>query len=108
MPTESAPALPKPEWNARGVRGTVVPSRRGLPGLVVCAFLLLTGLVGCAMAQPPRTGPSLGMNLSGPADWNTELPFVDVFRMSRERTTTRPSRPSSWRRWAGRGAAANR
>jgi hypothetical protein len=84
MPTESAPALPKPEWNARGVRGTVVPSRRGLPGLVVCAFLLLTGLVGCAMAQPPRTGPSLGMNLSGPADWNTELPFVDVFRMSRE------------------------
>lgn len=25
----------------------------------------------------------LGMNLAGPADWNTELPFVDVFRMSR-------------------------
>lgn len=23
------------------------------------------------------------MNLSGPADWNTELPFVDVFRLSR-------------------------
>ncbi|HSV75141.1 MAG TPA: hypothetical protein VLH79_15390 [Chthonomonadales bacterium] len=23
------------------------------------------------------------MNLSGPADWNTELPFVDVFRFSR-------------------------
>jgi hypothetical protein len=35
-----------------------------------------------------RTGqskaqPRLGMNLSGPADWNTELPFVDVFRFSR-------------------------
>ncbi len=27
--------------------------------------------------------PALGMNLAGPADWNTELPFVDVFRMSR-------------------------
>lgn len=27
--------------------------------------------------------PRLGINLSGPADWNTELPFVDVFRMSR-------------------------
>ncbi|GAB6167117.1 hypothetical protein JCM19992_31170 [Thermostilla marina] len=27
--------------------------------------------------------PRIGMNLSGPADWNTELPFVDVFRMSR-------------------------
>lgn len=24
------------------------------------------------------------MNLSGPADWNTELPFVDVFRLSRQ------------------------
>jgi hypothetical protein len=27
--------------------------------------------------------PALGMNLSGPADWNTELPFVDVFRFAR-------------------------
>jgi hypothetical protein len=27
--------------------------------------------------------PALGMNLNGPADWNTELPFVDVFRLSR-------------------------
>ena len=26
----------------------------------------------------------LGMNLSGPADWNTEHPFVDVFRLSRQ------------------------
>jgi len=25
----------------------------------------------------------LGINLAGPADWNTELPFVDVFRLSR-------------------------
>jgi hypothetical protein len=27
--------------------------------------------------------PSLGINLAGPADWNTELPFVNVFYMSR-------------------------
>ena len=27
--------------------------------------------------------PRLGMNLSGPADWNSELPFTDVFRTSR-------------------------
>jgi hypothetical protein len=27
--------------------------------------------------------PALGINLAGPADWNTELPFVDVFRLSR-------------------------
>ncbi|MGQ9592432.1 MAG: hypothetical protein ACUVYA_19300, partial [Planctomycetota bacterium] len=25
----------------------------------------------------------LGMNLSGPADWNSEIPFVDAFRLSR-------------------------
>lgn len=25
----------------------------------------------------------MGINLAGPADWSTELPFVDVFRMSR-------------------------
>ncbi|MBN1815731.1 MAG: hypothetical protein JW828_00130 [Sedimentisphaerales bacterium] len=31
----------------------------------------------------PVAVPQLGMNLAGPADWNTELPFVDVFRMSR-------------------------
>jgi hypothetical protein len=31
-------------------------------------------------AQPQ---PRLGMNLNGPADWNSELPFVDVFRLSR-------------------------
>jgi hypothetical protein len=33
-------------------------------------------------ADPGGTGV-LGMNLSGPADWNTEIPFVDVFRFSR-------------------------
>jgi len=31
--------------------------------------------------QPPR--PALGTNLSGVNDWNSELPFVDVFRSSR-------------------------
>lgn len=34
-----------------------------------------------AAAEPAR--PRLGMNLAGLADWNTELPFVDVFRLSR-------------------------
>ncbi|MDW8026590.1 MAG: hypothetical protein RMK18_12115 [Armatimonadota bacterium] len=33
--------------------------------------------------QKPKPKPQLGMNLAGIADWNTELPFVDVFRMSR-------------------------
>ncbi len=40
-------------------------------------------LAGCAVRQP-SAGFDLGMNLAGPADWNTELPFTDVFRLSRE------------------------
>jgi len=34
-------------------------------------------------APPAWARARLGINLAGPADWNTELPFVDVFRMSR-------------------------
>jgi hypothetical protein len=30
------------------------------------------------------SGARLGINLAGIADWNSELPFVDMFRMSRE------------------------
>ena len=47
-------------------------------------------IAGLALAVPraegasPRPHPALGINLSGPADWNTELPFVDVFRLSRQ------------------------
>lgn len=45
---------------------------------------LLVVLAGAAMAAEPEAARSrLGMNLSGPADWATELPFVDVFRLSR-------------------------
>lgn len=44
-----------------------------------------TAILGAA--EPPPLPPAqsrLGMNLSGPSDWNTEHPFVDVFRLSRE------------------------
>lgn len=41
-------------------------------------------LLVCWGAAPSEAAsPTLGINLAGPADWNTELPFVDVFRMSR-------------------------
>ncbi len=33
------------------------------------------------------------MNLSGPADWNTELPFVDVFRLSRPWVSQKKGQP---------------
>ncbi len=44
---------------------------------------LLAATAGCA-AQTAPTKRKLGMNLAGPADWSSELPFTDVFRLSRE------------------------
>ena len=43
---------------------------------------LLASLTSC-LAQAPAPTARLGINLAGPVDWNTELPFVDVFRLSR-------------------------
>jgi hypothetical protein len=40
--------------------------------------------VAAAPASPDPALPRAGINLNGPADWNSELPFVDVFRLSRE------------------------
>jgi hypothetical protein len=49
--------------------------------------LLLAGVCLC-LYQPVAVGRVAaasrpGINLSGPADWNTEHPFVDVFHLSR-------------------------
>jgi hypothetical protein len=62
-----------------------------LRSLLTCCCLCLAwavGLQSAASAQAlsgpaPEPEPAVGMNLNGPADWNTELPFVDVFRLSR-------------------------
>ncbi|MBM3495128.1 MAG: hypothetical protein FJX72_12535, partial [Armatimonadetes bacterium] len=55
----------------------------GMPLSATALASLALLLVGCA---PSRTAKAdeLGMNLAGPADWNSELPFTDVFRLSRE------------------------
>ena len=40
-----------------------------------------------ALSAAPDVAPAksrLGINLAGPADWGTEFPFVDVFRLSRQ------------------------
>jgi hypothetical protein len=39
---------------------------------------------GTGRAAAPPARPRLGINLSGVADWNSELPFADMVRMSRE------------------------
>jgi len=53
--------------------------------IVIVGWLILFILpCGAQIAETPKPNAQLGMNLAGPCDWNTELPFVDVFRMSRK------------------------
>ena len=48
-------------------------------------FALIKTAIGAnTKRQIEPAKPRLGINLAGLADWNTELPFVDFFRMSRE------------------------
>ncbi|NOY80883.1 MAG: hypothetical protein GXP31_07735 [Kiritimatiellaeota bacterium] len=56
------------------------------PTLLITAVLVTaisSGFQGADAVPPSAPRPRLGMNLAGPADWNTELPFVDVFKLSR-------------------------
>lgn len=69
-------------------------SQRPLIVLITIALWILLPVFSAAAA--PTAKPRLGMNLAGPADWNTELPFVDVFRMSRPWTSQKKG--ESWGR----------
>ncbi|MBC8140496.1 MAG: hypothetical protein H7Y38_03550, partial [Armatimonadetes bacterium] len=80
---------------------TVSLTRRQLVAALPYSVLLLSPLACAesvaesqekATAPPPSVKPlpdktkvraTLGINLNGTADWNSELPFVDVFRQSR-------------------------
>lgn len=58
---------------------------RTLPKTLTLCLLLALAVAGCAQPEPPSSAISLlGINLNGPADWNTELPFVDCFHLARE------------------------
>lgn len=71
-----------------------LPHRRVLlAGCSLAALLLLAAEAVPQPAQAPPAKPRLGMNLSGPADWNTELPFVDVFRLARPWVSQRQGQP---------------
>ncbi len=51
---------------------------------VFCVIVLSALAIGRVAGQTaPEAQARLGINLAGPADWMTELPFVDVFRTSR-------------------------
>ncbi len=62
----------------------------------VTATIAATGLFtgySSGASKAPESKPRLGINLAGPADWNTELPFVDVFRLSRRWVSQRKGSP---------------
>lgn len=49
--------------------------------LLACAVSLMAQF---SVSAAPAPKPRLGINLNGPDDWNTEIPFVDVFRLARK------------------------
>lgn len=57
-----------------------------LGGLLLILFAAALSLAFAPQRPPRRTEAEtrLGINLAGASDWSTELPFVDVFRLSRE------------------------
>lgn len=67
--------------------------------LFLVIVLLLVSCLTAPVARGADLRPSLGINLNGPADWNTELPFVDTFRLARSWISQR--RGEAW----GRGPA---
>lgn len=56
--------------------------RRILLALALVAGLS-AGILTVAADAERKPHPRLGINLAGPCDWNTELPFVDLMRFSR-------------------------
>ena len=55
--------------------------------VMLCATVVLPG----AEVSPSHSG--LGINLSGIVDWNTEHPFVDVFRLARAWISQKQGQP---------------
>ena len=59
--------------------------------LALAGLMFSLGSTAPAATNAPSPARArLGINLSGPADWNTEYPFVDVFRFSRHWISQRP------------------
>lgn len=66
---------------------------------VLLAIVFLPLPLGCDAQDAVRGDAKVGINLAAPDDWNTEVPFVDVFRLSRPWISQR--RGESW----GKGPA---
>ena len=67
---------------------------RQLGRIVLAAIVMAAPVWAGAPARELRPEESrLGINLAGPADWNSELPFVDVFRLARKWISQRKGQP---------------
>ena len=75
-------------------RSTRAPSagHQALLLLIPAGLLLVSGCPTRAQGIAPSQS-RLGINLAGPADWNTELPFVDVFQLARTWISQRQGQP---------------
>jgi len=64
------------------------------PRFTLCLLLalFLPRLTRCE-PTPNAAANRLGINLSGLVDWNTEHPFVDVFRLARQWISQQPGQP---------------
>lgn len=63
--------------------------RAAFPWMALSSVIFLVSSIPqppafAATPEPLPKASRLGINLAGPADWNTEHPFVDVFRLSRK------------------------
>jgi hypothetical protein len=64
-------------------------------GLLLGCFFVISTTSSHEVRAADRgsSKPRLGINLAGPADWNTELPFADVFRFARPWISQRKGSP---------------
>jgi len=71
------------------------PDRSSTPSAVAPSAGAFGADVAGPAASPEPAGPRprIGMNLSGVVDWNTELPFVDIFRQARPWVSQREGQP---------------
>ena len=68
----------------------MVASRVGIAAALLFGLWLAPAATG---GDAPNANHLLGINLNGPADWNSELPFADVFRLSRRWISQREGQP---------------
>lgn len=77
-----------PRFVAQPTMTAMKTGRRADWATLLLWMLLLAPVVSLRFAtRAAESAPSrsrLGINLAGPADWSTEHPFVDVFRLSRK------------------------